>query len=138
MRRFNSGPTVVALLLLLVPYGFDSAAERPEWFASGAGPFTSCATFVKAEDSMTSAPLGQMPAHSWEGVTWVEYGNVLEEWILGFVSGVNSSRLDGSKQIRVDRNGALGWVRQYCVAHPDEQIWMATGKFVAHEQQQLK
>ncbi len=139
MRRFKSRTTTVALLLLLVPCGFDGAAERHEWFTSGSGSITSCATFVKAEDAMTSAPFGQMPSHTWEGETWVEYSNVFEEWILGFVSGANlAARLDSSKQIRVDRAGTIVWVKQYCETHPDELLFMAASRFVVHEHQQLK
>jgi hypothetical protein len=54
------------------------------------------------------------------------------EWIFGFLSGVNvfadrSGNLKGGVD---DPDGVLGWIDQYCSAHPTDPLWAAAGALV--------
>lgn len=54
------------------------------------------------------------------------------EWISGFLSGVNlfadpSGHLKGGVD---DPDGVLGWIDNYCLAHPAAPLWAAAGALV--------
>jgi hypothetical protein len=130
MRRFNSWTT--AALLLWAPH-----VHATDWWIEGVGRVVSCGAFVKAEAAMTDVPEGQTNSLLYGGKEWTEYGDVLEQWLMGFVTGVNASRPDGSKQITVDHAGTMGWLKQYCEAHPDVPLVNAAWQFVELQQQKL-
>jgi hypothetical protein len=131
MHRFISWTTVVLLL-------WEPCAHATTWYTIGIGSISSCGTFVKAEEAMTPGPEGKTQTMTWGGKTWVEMGEAYEEWLMGFVSAANLSRLDGTKQSMVDRDGIVLWVKRYCEAHPDESMVDAAGAFIARQQKKAK
>jgi hypothetical protein len=55
----------------------------------------------------------------------------LEGWILGFVSGANAyGETGGDIAPGVTSEGLIGWVDQYCLAHPLDSVTQAGFKLV--------
>jgi hypothetical protein len=74
----------------------------------------------------------------WRGKSWVELGFAYEQWLLGFVSGSNLARLDGSKQITVDRDDIVLSVKGICETHPAELLTSAASRFAVTERNKMK
>jgi hypothetical protein len=117
-------------LALLAPVG---AAEKV-WLTVGRGS-ESCGTFVRAIDAMAPMPSGKAQSMNWQNKTWVEEGYAFQTYLFGFVTGVN---LDASKQIKVDGNGIVLWIRHYCESHADESINTAISAFVQEQRTKSK
>jgi hypothetical protein len=55
----------------------------------------------------------------------------LEQWILGFLSGVGFDAVDGTDPLRLlGTNVVFVWIDNYCLAHPLERITSAAAAFV--------
>jgi hypothetical protein len=121
---------IACSLALLAPV---RAAEKV-WLTVGRGS-ESCGTFVRAIDAMASMPSGKAESMIWQNKTWVEEGYAFQAYVFGFVTGVNHG---ASKQIKVDGNGIVLWIRHYCESHADESINTATSAFVQEQQAKIK
>ena len=124
---------VASALALLAPL---SAAEKG-WWTVGRGS-QSCGTFVRAIDAMGPWSNNAAQSRIWENKAWVEDGFAYQQYLFGFVSSANLSRLDYSKQIQVDGAGVVMWVRHYCESHADESIDTAIGAFVQEQHAKIK
>jgi hypothetical protein len=87
----------------------------------------SCGTFIKAIDAMSNTGSTSRASMTWEGKTWIELGASYEQWIVGYISGVNSTR---ATQIAIDRDGIVLSVRKICEQHPDELLVSGVSRFV--------
>lgn len=55
---------------------------------------------------------------------------LLEGWVLGFVSGYNVLTRGGSIASDVTAQGLLGWIDQYCAASPLDSVTTASFKLI--------
>jgi hypothetical protein len=56
----------------------------------------------------------------------------VEQWFLGFLSGVGFDAVDGTDPLkRVDADAVWSWLDSYCQAHPLDRITKAGAAFVA-------
>ncbi|MGA8195347.1 MAG: hypothetical protein WB902_18475 [Acetobacteraceae bacterium] len=56
----------------------------------------------------------------------------VEQWFLGFLSGVGFDAVDGTDPLkRQDADGVWRWLDSYCQAHPLDRITRAGAAFVA-------
>ena len=88
----------------------------------------SCGSYIGAESGM---PLGKGKSAIWPDFgTFYSENIVLDQWIRGFVTGVNMARADWTKQIRADPDGIILWIRNYCASHPTQTLMTAAVEMV--------
>src|ERR1700730_7655745 len=113
------------------------ARAQGQWYTMGIGT-NSCGSFIKALQAEAPSTGTQRASLTWEGKQWVETGYAYEQWLMGFVSAANLSQLTPTKQIMVDGNGIVLWVKHYCDSHADETLISAAGAFVVQQRKKMK
>ncbi len=93
------------------------------WYVLGRGS-ESCGSYSLA---LTADRPDQLM--SWQGRQFPTTAYMYAQWITGFVTYANTTR-KLPQQIVIDVNGVALWVKNYCDAHPDEQIVKAAIAYV--------
>lgn len=111
------GKIVRLVLLLLAATMLSGQAPRPAqdgYHAGGIGAKSSCGTWVV--ERARGRALG------------------LEQWLMGFLSGVGWSQPDGDDPLTgLDANAAFLWMDNYCSKQPLEAVAMAAARLaLAH------
>ena len=88
----------------------------------------SCGQFMAA---VGQAPVGQVKQHTaTDGTKYYAELIRYNEWMMGFVTGFNSSREDDSDyQIRVDMAALNLWLRKWCNDNPTKAVSQAAVAF---------
>jgi len=127
MKGFGYVPLLACGFLARV----GAATPPPQWVSLGRGE-EPCAAYVQAIDAMTpAATAGQGTAVTVDGRSYIEPGVAYVQFVLGYVTAANQTRIDGSKQIRADTTTVTLWIRKYCEVHPQASLTNAAGAFVA-------
>jgi hypothetical protein len=87
----------------------DTTEQR---LAFGAGPSASCGAWTKARQSKTAQPA--------------------EQWVAGYLSGVNTTSDEPDTLMGTDWDGVMTWMDNYCEARPLDKIVLAAIKLVQH------
>jgi hypothetical protein len=94
----------------------------------------SCASYVLAlADNRPSAAI------TMDGKLYYTTANAYTQWILGFVTANNLTMgKPGRGQITIDTDGIVIWVKNYCEAHPTENIFFGVSAFIREHQPKVK
>jgi hypothetical protein len=87
----------------------------------------SCASFLNIVNGTQPALSSSLTYPN--GQTWFDEHRLYGEWLLGFVSALNTAS-DDAHQINVDGPGIELWLRNWCQAHPADSVVWAASAFV--------
>lgn len=116
---------IVSLVVLLVPVAAGAEDTQTIW-AAGMGSEFSCGQVVAALEEYPA--LGRHGQLKRDGKTFVSEKAAVMQYVAGFVTGVNTGR-DSSHQIMVDSEATELWIKNYCTAHPTENLFRAALAF---------
>jgi hypothetical protein len=120
MRTKSIFPAVLFAACLFRP----AIAAESGWIYVGIGQ-QSCGTYSLAfQDASPSTGITYL------GHEYFSKSAAFEEWVAGYVSGVNMGRRSINKQINVDLDGIALSVKKICDEHPDWHIIAAVSAFI--------
>jgi hypothetical protein len=74
---------------------------------------------------------GTSSCETWTNSRSAQKSFDLEQWILGFLSGVGFDAVDGTDPLKLlGTEVVFGWIDNYCLVHPLDRITGATAAFV--------
>jgi hypothetical protein len=105
---------------MLTAAAIGAFAAHPAWADNiteprgmfGAGNSVSCGTWTKIRGSNQARPA--------------------EQWVAGYLSGVNMTSDKRDILGDTDGDGVMAWLDNYCQAHPLDKIIKATGSLVKY------
>ena len=121
-RTHDRDPTQVAAVKGAIALAVVlAAAPPPNRLLAGAGVV------------VLQAGVGADSCETWTAARHAGGGGLVEQWILGFVSGVSATGYVThlAPLAETHAEGVLAWIDSYCQAHPAETLSHAGLEFVA-------
>lgn len=87
----------------------------------------------------TAIGMGTDSCGTWTAARHDLHASGVEQWFLGFLSGVGFDAVDGTDPLRrLDAAAVWAWLDSYCQAHPLDRITGAGAAFVARRARQTR
>ena len=128
-----AGTRSIVLGLLLLMAGVAHAEETGRAFVIGTG-FNSCGKLIAA---MGKNPPGKHEVmNTRTGAVFFDESAKYQEWLMGFVSGFNSSHASEPEQqvTGIDLARIDLWMRNWCKQHPTQSVSQGAAAFIIEMQ----
>lgn len=111
----------LVVVLMMGSVGLVSAQQGPEKMLSGAPG----AVYTAVGERSGSC-------ENWTAARRAQRAFELEQWILGFLSGVGFDAVDGTDPLKLlGTDAVFVWIDNHCLGHPFDRITNAAAAFVS-------